>query len=233
MGITAIEPVALAVGSKVTWKVRGFELKGATEIRFVRPGQMSDPESGAAAIRVEIKETKDAGQAKGLENKLAGNTQLVAELTLPDDAPAGLWEYEIVAPAGQAKGKIRVIAADALIDEKEPNNGFRESQELKPGQVALGSIQSDKEVDVFSFKANAGQQLTITVTSGGPILMDAQLDCYDARGQFLAASDDDQSRDPIVTFKTQADGMVYVCVRSAHDIGGEWQSYLLAIDDVK
>ncbi|HBJ36325.1 MAG TPA: hypothetical protein DDZ51_16555 [Planctomycetaceae bacterium] len=232
-GITATEPVALTSGSKVTFKVRGFELKGATEIRFVRPGEVSESESGAVPINVEIKETKDAGQAKGLDNKTVGNTQLVADLTLPADLPAGLWDYVVVTPAGEAKGKVRVLAADSVIDEKEPNNGFREAQELLPGKFGRGSIQSDKDVDVFAFPANAGQQLKITVTSGGPLLMDAHLQCYDSRGQFLAAADDDQSRDPVATFKTQADGIVYICISSAHDIGGEWHSYLLAAEEVK
>lgn len=231
--ITATEPAALASGSKVTFKVRGFELKGATELRFTNAGEVSESEPVAAPISVEIKETKDAGQAKGLDNKLVGNTQVVADLTLPADLAAGLWDYVIVTPAGEAKGKIRVLAADSVIDEKEPNNGFREAQELLPGKLARGSIQSDKDIDVFAFPAQAGQQLKITVTSGGPLLMDGQLHCYDSRGQFLAAADDDQSRDPVATFKTQTDGIVYICVGSAHDIGGEWHSYLLAVEEVK
>jgi hypothetical protein len=125
--ITATEPAALASGSKVTFKVRGFELKGATELRFVRPAEAGGTDSNAAPIRVEIKETKDAGQAKGLDNKLVGGTQLVAELTLPDDLPAGIYEYVIVTPVGEAKDKIRVLAPDAVVDEKESNNGFDEA----------------------------------------------------------------------------------------------------------
>jgi hypothetical protein len=231
--ITATEPAALTSGSKVTFKVRGFELKGATELRFINTGEAAASEPVAAPISVEIKEMKEAGQAKGLENKLVGDTQLVADLTMPAELAAGLWEYVIVTPAGEAKGKISVLAADSVIDEKEPNNGFREAQELPAGKFGRGSIQGDKDVDVFAIAAQAGQASKITVTSGGPLLIDAQLDCYDSRGQFLAASDDDQSRDPVVTFKTPADGMVYICVSSAHDIGGEWHSYLLAVEEVQ
>jgi hypothetical protein len=231
--ITATEPAALASGSKVTLKVRGFELKGATELRLVRPAEAGGTDSNAAPIRVEIKETKDAGQAKGLDNKLVGGTQLVAELTLPDDLPAGIYDYVIVTPAGEAKEKIRVLAPDAVVDEKESNNGFDEAQELTLGKYSRGSIQSDKDVDVFALPTQAGQQLKITLISGGPLLIDAQLDCYDSRRQFLASCDDEKSRDPVATFKTLADGIVYICVSSAHDIGGEWHSYLLAVEDVK
>lgn len=221
--ITATEPAALVCGSKVIFKVRGFDFKEATDLRFPT----------AAQINVEFKETKDAGQPKGLDNKLVGNTQLAAEVTLPADLPTGLLEYVVIMPAGEVAGKIRVLSAESVIDEKEPNNGFREAQELRPGQVARGNIQSDKDVDVYAFPTQAGQRLRISVTSGGPLLMDALLHCYDSRGQFLAAADDDQSRDPVLILTAQADGRMFLCVSSAHDVGGEWHSYYLTVEETK
>jgi len=221
--LTATEPAALVSGEKTTFKVRGFKLKEATELRFPT----------ADTIGVEIKETKDAGPPKGLDNQLVGDTQISAEVILPADLPMGLLEYVVVTPAGEVAGNILVLAADSVIDEQEPNDGFREAQELRPGQYARGSIQSDKDVDVFGYPARTGQQLKVTVTSGGPLLMDAMLHCYDSRGQFLAAADDDQSRDPVLTLKPLADGMVFLCVSSAHDVGGEWHSYLLTVEEVK
>jgi hypothetical protein len=130
-------------------------------------------------------------------------------------------------------GKLRVLAADTSFDEAEPNNGFRESQELRSNQFARGAIQGDKDVDVYKIIAKAGQQLKVTVTSGGPTIMDAALHGYDARGQFLATVDDSESRDPVLMLKSPTDGPIYVCVSSAHDIGGEWNSYLLSVEDVK
>jgi len=221
--ITATEPAGLVSGRIVTFKVRGFNLKEATVLRFPAAGE----------IKVDIKETKAAGQPKGLDNKLVGDAMILAEVTLPTELPTGLLEYVIATPAGEATGKIMVLAADSVVDEKEPNDGFRQAQALRPGQIALGSIQQDKDVDVYALTAQTGQQFKVTVTSGGPLLMDAELYCYDARGQFLAAADDDQSRDPVLTFKPTADGTIFLCVSSAHDLGGEWHSYLLAVEEVK
>jgi len=221
--ITAIEPAAIVSGTKTTLKVRGFKLKESTEIRFPM----------AIEVKGEITEKKDSGPPKGLENKLVGDTQLLAEITLPANHPAGTLEYVISTPAGDALGKLRVLAVDTSIDEMEPNNGFREAQKLQPNQFARGSIQSDKDVDVYAFPAKAGQQLKVTLTSGAPLIMDAVLQCYDARGQFLAAADDGESRDPVLTLKPPTDGLVYLCVSSAHDIGGEWNSYLLTVEEVK
>ena len=134
--ITATEPAAVISGSKVTLKVRGFKLKEATELRFPM----------ASEVKAVITEKKDSGVSKGLENKLVGDTQLLAEITFPANHPAGVLEYVIATPAGDAAGKIMVLAADAVIDETEPNNGFREAQKLQTGQSARGSIQGDKDV---------------------------------------------------------------------------------------
>ena len=221
--ITAIEPASIVSGTKTTLKVRGFKLKESTELRFPK----------ATEVKGEIKEKKDAATSKGLENKLVGDTQLIAEITLPANHPAGILEYVISTPAGDASGKVRVLAVDTSIDEMEPNNGFREAQKLQPNQFARGSIQGDKDVDVYAFPAKAGQQLKVTVTSGGTLIMDTVLHCYDARGQFLAAADDGESRDPVLTLKQTTDGSVYFCISSAHDIGGDWSGYLLSVEEVK
>jgi len=158
---------------------------------------------------------------------------LLAEITLPANHPAGILDYVISTPAGDAAGKLRVLAVDTSIDEMEPNNGFQEAQKLQLNQFARGSIQSDKDVDVYAFPAKAGQQLKVTVTTGSPLILDAVLQCYDARRQFLAAADDGESRDPGLMLKPPADGLVYFCISSAHDIGNEWDSYLLTVEEVK
>lgn len=221
--ITATEPTAIISGTKATLKVRGFKLKEATEVRLPT----------AAQAKVEITEKKDAGQPKGLENKVVGDTQILAEITLPADHPAGVFEFVIATPAGDATGKILVLSADAAIDETEPNNGFREAQKLQSGQSARGSIQGDKDVDVYAYPITNGKQYKVTVTAGAPLILDAELNCYNARGQLLAAADDAQSRDPVLTLKSPVDDIVFLCVSSAHDTGGEWHSYLLTVEEVK
>lgn len=221
--ITATEPAALVRGRKETFKLRGFELKGATQLRF----------TSAEQIVVELKESSDAGQAKGLENKVVGDKQLVAEITLPADLPTGLLEYVVVTPGGEAKSKIIVLDPESSIDEHEPNDGFRDAQKLRNGQVVRGSIQADKDVDVFAYPSLAGQQLRIIVTSGGPLLTDLSVQSYDGRGQLLAAADDGPSRDPVMTLTTKAEGPIYLCVSSSHDLGGPWHSYVLTIEEVK
>jgi len=221
--ITALEPASLVTGGTSTLKIRGFKLKEATELRFPK----------APGVKVTIKEKKDAGQVNGLESKVTGDTQLLAELTLPADLPAGMLDFTLITPAGEAAGKIPVLPPANATEEKEPNNGFREAQKLEPGKAVRASIQGEKDVDVYAFTAKAGQKLRITVTGGSALLMDPVLTCYDGRGQFLAACDDAETRDPVLALTAPADGPVYLCVSDAHDKGGEWHSYLLLVEEAK
>jgi len=221
--ITATEPAAVVCGTTTTFRVRGFQLKDASELRFPQ-----FPE-----IRTEITEKKEAGAPKGLENKTVGDSQLTSEFVLPAEHPAGMLEFIIATPAGDVTGKILVMTADSVIDEAEPNDGFREAQKLQAGQSARGRIQADKDVDVYEFPAKAGQLLKVSVISGGPLLMDAALHCYDSRRQLLAAADDGETRDPVMMLRSPTDEAVFLCVSSAHDVGGEWHSYLLIVEEVK
>jgi hypothetical protein len=221
--ITALEPASLVTGSTATLKIRGFKLKDATELRFPK----------APGVKAVLKEKKDAGQVNGLDNKATGDTQILAELTLPADLPSGALEFTVSTPAGDAAGKIPVLATSAAVEEKEPNNGFRETQKLEPGQFIRGAINGERDVDVYEFAAKAGQKLKATVTGGSALTMDAALTCYDARGQFVAASDDAESRDPVLTLTVPADGPLLFCVSDAHDKGGEWHSYLFTVEEAK
>jgi hypothetical protein len=221
--IIAIEPVAVISGTKATLKVRGFKLKEASAVRFPM----------ATEVKWEIKEKKDSDPPKGLENKTVGDTQLLAEVTLPSELPPGTLEYVIETSSGNAVGKLLVLAANAVAEEAEPNNGFHEAQSLSLGVAARGSIQGDKDVDVFAVPCKSGQRLKVSVITGGPLLIDAALDCYDSGGQFLASSDDGTSRDPELLLTVPKDESVFLCVSGAHDIGGEWHSYLLVVEEVK
>ena len=221
--VTALEPAALVSGTTAALKFRGFKLRDASELRFPK----------APGVKAEIKEKKDAGQVNGLENKLTGDTQLLVELTLPADHPAGPLEFMVVTPAGEAGGKIAVVTAAAAVDEKEPNNGFPEGQQLEPGKVIRGAFQGERDVDVYEFRGSAGKKFRITAAGGSALTMDAVLTCYDARGRFLAASDDAEGRDPSLTLAAAEDGPVFICVSDAHEKGGEWHSYLLTVVESK
>jgi hypothetical protein len=184
-------------------------------------------------VKVDIKERKEAAAPAGLEVKQVGESQIVADLTLPADLPGGMLDYVVVTPAGEAAGRIIAIPQAAVTDEKEPNNGFRNAQKLESGKAVRGSLQPDKDVDVFAYPARSGQKLKVGVTGGSSLLMDATLACYDRSGHVLTVADDTDGRNPSATLTATADGPVFLCVSDAHDKGGEWHSYLLTVEEVK
>ena len=99
MRITATEPVAIISGTKTVLKLRGFKLNEATELRF----------PNTQGVIAEIKEKKAAAQPTGLDNKIVGDSQLLAEISLPADLTEGQLDYVVVTPTGEASGKMRVF----------------------------------------------------------------------------------------------------------------------------
>lgn len=221
--ITATEPATLVTGAKASLKVRGFQLKDATEFRLPK-----HPD-----LKVEIKEKKDAGQTNGLDNKVVGATQLLAEITLPPDFQLGVLDFVVATSAGEAAGSITVLSAANTLEEKEPNDGFQEPQRIVLGQSVKGSIQKEKDVDVYELTAKAGQKISVSVTGGSVMLMDAALNCYGTGGELIAVCDDAASRHPVTTITPKVDGPIFLCVSDAHDKGGEWHSYFITAEEAK
>ena len=220
--LTGLVPLEVVAGTEITLKFRGIKLDTATEIRF--PGQ--------PALKAEVKEKKKATLPTGLEVKDVGDTQCEAMLKLPADLPAGMFAVELVLPIGTLKRELRVVPADQLLEEKEPNNGFREAQPLDLGKTLRGLIREDKDVDVFLFEARAKQKFAIEVFAArGTSMLDPLLTIYDARGRILKSSDDNDGRDPKLAFQASSDGKYMIAIQDAGDRGGPWHAYQLSVKE--
>ena len=216
--VMAIAPLQLTSGEMNTLHLRGLKLKDATEVRVT-------PESAAT-----LKEKKDAALPNGLEAKDVGDNEVAIELT----PPAGCEKIavEIITPGGVTKPfDVSVFAKDALVAEKEPNNGFREAQPIDFAKPLRGKIDADKDVDVFRFDARAGKALTARVIAADAgSLLDAIISLYDAAGHLLAsAADTPGHRDPVLTFTPKTDAPLCLVLNDAHDRGGPWHDYRLEI----
>lgn len=216
--VFALFPIQLTAGEKATLRLRGLKLKDATEVRVA-------PEAQAT-----LKEKKDTGVPTGLEAKEVGDQEVAIEVTPP--AGCEKLSVEIVTPSGVTKAReVLVFPQDALIPEKESNNGFREAQPIESGKPLRGKIDADKDVDVFRFDAHAGQALTARVIAADAgSLLDPILSLFDTAGHLLATADDTPGhRDPVLTFLPKTDGPLCLVVSDAHDRGGPWHEYRLEI----
>ncbi len=221
--ITGVVPLEVSPGAEVTLKLRGLKLDGATEVRL----------PSAPGVKVELKEKKKADLPNGVEAKVAGDTQCEAVVKLPADLAVGMLAVEVVMPDAVLKTELRVMPADALAEEKEPNNGFREAQELSPGKCMRGKIREDKDVDVFAFTARKGQRMAIEVLAArATSMLDPLVTLYDEGGRVLKMVDDSQGRDPVFVFEAPADGRFLLAIQDTGDRGGSWHAYQLTVKEV-
>lgn len=221
--ITAFAPGEIVPGTTSTVRVRGVKLSGATGVKF----------ANAPNLMAEIRAAKAADIPNGLEAKDVGDSQLELSISAPADLVTGAIGVRIVTGGGITPERVlRVAAAVELIEEKEPNGGFREAQVLEFGKTMRATLKEDKDVDVFVFTAAGKMRVAAEViASRGASLLDPVLTLHDARGQQLATNDDAVERDARIACELPGEGRYFLTVQDAHDRGGSWHAYSLIVKE--
>jgi hypothetical protein len=217
-------PFAVSPGTTNKFKVRGLNLTNATALRF----------STAEKLSAEIKSRGKAAVPEKADAKKVGDTQLEVELPLPDDFPPGDLAFFINTPEGDTDtNQLRVIERAILLDEKEPNGGFRKPNQINVPQTVRGLIEAANDVDVFRFEGKAGQKLrveSLSVRYGSPL--DPIVTLHDAKGRMLISSDDvTGSADASFRFALTHDGSYFLSIVDAHDRGGAMYGYVLVFGE--
>jgi hypothetical protein len=218
--VVVVSPLGAAPGTTTKLTIRGLRLDTVTDVYF--------PELRLAA-KV-IKKNK-VGVADKQEPARVGDSELVCELTLPAELTAEPLAFVVVSPDGTSPlHRLLIDTETKLVAKKEPNNGFRQAQPIKLGEIVEGVIHQPLEVDVYRLEVQAGQQLTVEVQAArhGSAL-DAVLTLYDANGLELASSDDVVGADPRLTVQLPAAGAYFIVVMDAHDNGGGAYGYRVVV----
>lgn len=226
--VLCVAPLAVRPGAKTTVRLRGVGLDAATDVRF--PDAKSTP-------KATIKSKGKADTIKGFDAKAVGDTQVEVELTVPDDASAAGGDLAIVlvTPAGETEPrKLPVLDGASVVEEKEPNNGFREARPLAEGRTVLGTIGQEGDVDVFRLDGKAGQQVVAEVEAGklgSPL--DSLLTLYDATGHVVGLNDDAPGaaggKDSKLAAIFPSDGVYYLALTDANDHGSTVHAYRLTL----
>jgi hypothetical protein len=221
--ITAVAPLSIAPGAKTTLLVRGLKLTDATALVF----------PGAPALSAQIKAKKAAEVPAGLEAKDIGDTQLEAIVQAPAEQPTGVISFRIDTSSGNTPPhELRVVSQSDAIDEKEPNDGFREVQSCELARTIRGTIKSDKDVDVFGFSAAPKAKVTAEIFAARRgSLLDPVLNAIDPKGHVIASNDDAKERDAQLTFEVPAGGRFMIAVQDAGDRGSAWHGYELLVKE--
>lgn len=218
--IVVAVPLAITAGVPTKLVLRGLFLDELTEVKS------ADPE-----FKIEIASQGKAAVPQNYEAKRVGDTQAELKFTLPAETGPGTLKLVATSANGSsAPYEIMVAKPDDLIDEKEPNDGFKTAQPISIGKTVVGTIHDARNVDVFEVKGQAGQKLLITVrASQAGSLLDPFLTLYDAAGQVVAGNDDHDGRDPRLEIVLPKTGTYYVSVQDANDSGGPHFAYLLKV----
>ena len=221
--ITLTLPLGVLPGSTNLIKVLGVNFTNATVLRFT---------AAKTPVEVKFKSNAKAEVPKDFDPKRIGDTQLEVELKLPLDTPPGPLALVVVTPEGESPPHaLIVLDPAALVIEQEPNDGFRNAQEIPFSKTVQGSIQSAGDVDVFRFTGKAGDQIAAEVFAArhGSAL-DSILTLYDARGQILASNDDSEAgTDSLLRARLPVEGVYYLGLVDAFDRGGPLFVYHLVV----
>jgi hypothetical protein len=214
-------PFAVVPGVTNRIIVRGLSLTNATEVRFVSEQKPTVDISARGKASL-----PDKGDPKKL-----GDTQLEVRLWLPPDFAEGELPFTVGLAEGDTNTNLLYVVAQALLlDEKEPNPGFRKANAVGVPQVVRGVIGEAGDVDVFRFAGRAGQKISITTKSTHHnSSLDPLLNLYDAKGHLLATSDDAEGPDARITAVLPRDADYFFAINDAHDRGGATCSYVVEI----
>ncbi|MSR33065.1 MAG: hypothetical protein EXR99_16370 [Gemmataceae bacterium] len=166
-----------------------------------------------------------AGVPQGLSADKVGDTEVEFEV------PASMGDKLTIlvkGEAGESQG-FDIPVLGGVLEEKEPNGGFRMAQEVKAPGILHGKIQSAQDVDVFQIVGAPGATVKLQIDSVklGSAL-DPVLTLYDEKGKVLRFADDTaETRDPSISVKLPTNGKLYLVIQDAFDQGGDIYFYLL------
>lgn len=129
------------------------------------------------------------------------------KITVSADARPGLTWVRVIGADGASVPRPLFVGSLPEVAEVEPNNAFKERQQLAAPANITGKLQRQNDVDVFSIPVQTGQTLVASVIAnellGSP--MDAVLQICTESGTVVAQNNDGHGLDPMVTYTaTQA-----------------------------
>jgi hypothetical protein len=219
-----VAPLGAIPGKPAKLTLIGLRLDTATAVRF------ADPKAKPAVVKM-LNKKKMAPNQKQDANRI-GDSHVEIELTLAAETMESSVALVVETPDGVSNSvRLMVDKEGAITPEKEPNNGFAQSQPVQIGTVIAGSISQGQDVDVFRFEGKEGQRVVFDVVAAryGSAL-EPMLTLYDAAGRIIATSEEGGERsDARIDIKLPKAGTYHLSLIDAHDQGGLAYVYRLMV----
>lgn len=217
-----------------------FTIARGTTSRVIVRGQTLDQINtveACAGVTATIIEKGEAKLPEGWKAEQLGDRQITLDVAVAEAFVRDTVKLVLSGDSKTTSIGLAIVSPEVLVVEKEPNRGFKGAQLLTIGSTVLGSIGSNKDVDVYRIDQGATGRLHIDVTASrcGSSL-DPILTVYDARGFEIARCDDSPAtapHDAAITIETPSGkrGVRYIVIQDAHDTGSDTHLYELRVTD--
>ncbi len=193
-------------GRQVSLTIEGFNLTGASEVLWSKPGISAVIVTNAETARDKPRASTDP--TKKYQGDNVTRNRLTLDLNIAPDAETGLYRFRLKTPLGMTNLGAFYVTALRETMEAEANNTLSEAQSLMLPTTVMGEMNVRGDRDHFKFKAEAGQQLVFEIiASAVGAKFDGVLTLFDANGKQLAMNNDyDFRRDPLLAYAFKESG---------------------------
>lgn len=238
--IALLSPLGVLPGQKTRVILRGWSLKDPTAVVV-----------NSETVRITVVSHAAAPIPGKQKAEQIGDEQLELDVEVPAEHAAGPVQVVVRTAVGESlPHRMPIGSLLPLLQEQEPNDGFRQAQQVTVPQLISGSIHADTNVDVYAFELSQPAHLQIHVEAAelGSNL-DALLTLLAADGSILDSNDDRHEATKAGEVPSGATGTVpsesalrdsrllvnlqpgryLITLQDAHDRGGPAHPYRLTL----
>jgi len=206
--LAKLSPRGAQRGTEVDLTLTGTQLKDAQELLFYKPG-----------LQVLKFEATDDKTVK-------------VHVKIASDAALGEHTMRLRTATGISDLKTFSVGPFPVVDEKEPNNNFKEPQKIGLNVTVAGTI-TNEDVDYYSVELKKGHRLSLELEGIrlGASLFDAYIAVLDTKRFELVSADDTTllMQDPFLSLIAPEDGTYIIMVRETSYGGGDNGAYRLHV----
>ena len=230
--LSRVEPTAIRRGTTAELTVAGIGANGGADFSGAFAVLCQGPGLSGKIVSVE-----EAPARAAKKKNRGGNRVVKIALDASPDAPLGPREVRVATPRGVSSVGLIVVVNDPVVSEADDarDDQSKGAQSLELPCVVSGSIGKAEDVDWYAFPAKSGQRITFSVWANRlenkihdlQTHLDPILQLFDAGGRELAADDNHDFADPLLTYEFKQDGTYFVQVRDTAYGGNVSWTYVL------
>jgi len=166
-------------------------------------------------------------------------TRLKVKFTVQPEARTGVRDVRLATPNGASTLGQLVIVRDPVVTETGKNNTPEQANSVELPASICGTIERNEDVDMFKFRAKAGEAFTFHVRSmrlqdrihNLQRHVDPIIALKNSSGSTLAQVDNHFAADPLLHHRFEQDGEYYLEIRDVRYHGNRYWEYGIEVND--